>query len=304
MNLKPVALAVLAALALSVGAGCSPRSYVAHRVADAMSADGGAFGRDDDPDLVRDAAPFGLKAMESLLDAEPAHRGLLTALAKGFTEYSAAFVAQDAVESADAAKASEGFGRAHRMYARARDYGLRGLSVASPGFPGRLAADRESALASFGKADVPLLYWTGVSWTLMIASARDDLSLLADLPKCEAIMRRALALDESFDGGAIHEYFIAFEGSRSEALGGSPDRARRHFDRAMQLSGGKRVSPLVRFAESVAVQTQDRKAFVSLLDRAIAFDAYGGPAEFRLANLVAQRKARYLKGRVDDLFLE
>ena len=41
--------------------------------------------REDDPDLVRGAAPFPLKAMESLLAEQPENRELLTALARGFT---------------------------------------------------------------------------------------------------------------------------------------------------------------------------------------------------------------------------
>jgi len=117
-------------------------------------------------------------------------------------------------------------------------------------------------------------------------------------------MRRALALDERYDDGAIHEYFIAYEGGRPEAMGGSVERARRHFARAMELSGGKKVSPLVTYAETVSVRTQDRKEFLDLLDQALAFDARGTAPDHRMANLVSQRHARWLKGRVDDLFLE
>jgi predicted anti-sigma-YlaC factor YlaD len=72
----------------------------------------------------------------------------------------------------------------------------------------------------------------------------------------------------------------------------------------MELSGGKKVSPLVTLAETVSVRAQDRREFLDLLDRALAFDARKEAPEYRLANLVAQRKARWLKGRVDELFLE
>jgi predicted anti-sigma-YlaC factor YlaD len=72
----------------------------------------------------------------------------------------------------------------------------------------------------------------------------------------------------------------------------------------MELSGGKKVSPLVTLAETVSVRAQDRMEFLDLLDRALAFDARKEAPEYRLANLVAQRKARWLKGRVDELFLE
>jgi len=117
-------------------------------------------------------------------------------------------------------------------------------------------------------------------------------------------MRRALALDERYDDGAVHELLVAFEGGRPEAMGGSVDRARHHMERAMALSGERKVSPLVTFAETVSVRTQDRREFLDLLDRALAFDARSAAPEHRMGNLVSQRRARWLKGRVDELFLD
>ena len=299
------AAVLVAALLIAAGAGgCSPRTYVLHKVADAVSSGGEGFAADDDPDLVRESVPFALKAMESLLDGQPYHRGLLTSLARGFTQYAAAFVWQDAVEASDPSDSLAGRERARRLYLRAREYGLRGLAAGHPGFREEFAADPAKAAAKTDLEDVPLLFWTGVSWSLAVASAQDDPEMLADLPRCEALMRRVLALREDFDDGAVHEYFVAFEGGRPEAMGGSAERAKRHFERAMELSRGEKVSPLVTLAETVSVRSQDRKEFLDLLDRALAFDARKEAPEYRLANLVAQRKARRLKGRVDELFLE
>jgi predicted anti-sigma-YlaC factor YlaD len=300
----PAAVLATALLLSAWAGGCSPRTYVLHKVADAVSSGGEGFAADDDPELVRDSVPFALKAMESLLSGQPDHLGLLTSLARGFTQFGAAYVWQDAVESSDPDVSRAGRERARRLYLRARTYGLRGLSAAHAGFREEFAADAAKAVGSTGREDVPLLYWTGVSWSLAVASAQDDPEMLADLPRCEALLRRALALQEDFDGGAVHEVFIAFEGGRPEAMGGSAARARRHFDRAMELSRGKKVSPLVTMAETVSVRAQDRKLFLELLGRALAFDARKEAPEYRLANLVAQRKARWLKGRVDELFLE
>ena len=260
---------------------CSPRSYVVSRMADAASSGGDVFARDDDPELVRDAVPFALKAMESLLDSSPDHKGLLTALCKGFTQYAVAFVRQDAEEAPDPAARRAGMERTRRLLLRAREYGMRGLSVGREGFLSGLSADPTAAAARIGAEDVPLLYWTGAAWSLAVATSPDDPSLLADLPRIEALMRRALALEEGYDAGAIHEYFVAFEGGRPEAMGGSIERARHHMERAMALSAGKKISPLVTFAETVSVRTQDRKGFLDLLDRALAFDARSAAPEHR-----------------------
>jgi hypothetical protein len=296
-------IAIVSVLLLAA-AGCSPRSYVVRGVADAVSSGGGSFASDDDPDLVRGAVPFALKAEESLLSEVPGHRGLLLSLSRGFTQYAAAFVWQDAVESPDPAAARAGKERAVRLFLRARDYGLRGLDAARPGLRALLDADPAGAARLAAEEEVPLLYWTAASWSLAIASSSGDPGMLADLPRCEALMRRALALREDYDAGGVHEYFVAFEGGRPEAMGGSADRARRHFDRAMALSGGRKVSPLVTLAETVSVRAQNRREFLDLLDRALAFDARGDAPEYRQANLAAQRKASWLKGRADELFLE
>lgn len=294
---------MLATVAL-LSAACSPRAWLVHRVADAMSEGGEVFASDGDPELVREAVPFALKAQEALLAREPGHRGLLESLCRGFAQYASAFVWQDAVEEVDPERAAAGRERAMRLLLRARDYGVRGLETAHPGFGKRLREDPADAASAAGEEDVPLLYWTAASWSLAISASGGDPSLLADLPRCEVLMRRALALREGYDHGAIHEYFIAFEGARPAAMGGSLEKARRHFDRAMELGGRKKISPLVTYAGTVSVRTQDREEFLGMLTRALSFDARGEAPEFRLANLLAQRRARSLKERVDELFLE
>jgi hypothetical protein len=68
MNARPSvivpALAVVAgALTLSA---CSPKTMIVNSVGNALAGESSSWGRDDDPDLVRDAAPFALKTIESL----------------------------------------------------------------------------------------------------------------------------------------------------------------------------------------------------------------------------------------------
>jgi len=50
------------------------------------------------------------------------------------------------------------------------------------------------------------------------------------------------------------------------------------------------------------VQKQDLKQFESLLERALAIDVDAHP-DFRLANLIYQRRARWLLAKKDELFL-
>jgi predicted anti-sigma-YlaC factor YlaD len=126
--------------------------------------------------------------------------------------------------------------------------------------------------------------------------------LIADVPVVEAMIDRALALNESYDHGAIHSFLIAYEMSRQGAASRPEDRARKHFAQALELSGGQLVGPFVSLAESVSVQKQNVTEFKELLNRALAVNADARP-EWRLVNLVMQRRARWLLSRTDDLFL-
>ena len=69
----------------------------------------------------------------------------------------------------------------------------------------------------------------------------------------------------------------------------------------MALTGGRLAAPYVALAEAVSVQMQNRGEFAALLTHALAIDADEHP-EWRLQNLIAQRRARWLLTRVDELF--
>jgi predicted anti-sigma-YlaC factor YlaD len=284
--------------------GCSIRSMAINAMANGLSGSGATFASDNDPELVRQAVPFALKTYEALLSQRPHHRGLLLAATKGFTEYAYAFVDTDALllEDTDPATARVDRVRARRLYLRARDYGLRALALDRPGIAEALRQDPEAAVAGFDQNDVELLYWTAASWGAAIAAGMDDPELLADYPAVRALLTRALALDPDWDEGALHEAMISLE-SVPEAMGGSEERARQQFRRAVALSGGHKAGPYVTLASGVVVRSQDRAEFESLLKAALAVDPDTEP-RYRLANLIAQERARHLLAREDELFFE
>lgn len=297
--------ALILASAVITASGCSVRKMAIDRIADALAAGGGSFASDDDPELVKAALPFSLKLMESLLAESPRHRSLLLAAASGFTQYAYAFVQEEAdvIEDTDIEAAQALRVRAQRLYLRARDYGLRGLEVRHRHFAERLRKNPESALRATTKEDVPLLYWTAAAWGGATSVLKDRPELIADLGIVEAMMDRALELQEDWDYGAIHSFLITYEMSRQGGAGDPAERARRHFERAVELSGGRLAGPMVAFAEAVSLQKQDAAQFKSLLDRALAIDPDARP-EWRLANLIMQRRARRLLSKMDELFLQ
>jgi predicted anti-sigma-YlaC factor YlaD len=294
-----VLLASLAALA-----GCSVKTMAVKTVANTLSDTGDVFSRDEDPELVRDAIPFALKLYESLLDSVPKHQPLLVATCSGFTQYGYAFVETEAdiIGEArhDEAKALRE--RALKLYVRGKNYCLRGFEVRFPGGTEKLLADPASVLAKAQKKDVPLLYWTAASWGAAISLGIDQPDLVIDLPTVRALAERALALDETWSKGAIHELMISLD-SLPEALGGSVANARKHFARAVELQGGLSASPYVSLATGVAVPAQDKAEFEALLQKALAVDPAKDPSN-RLANLISQRRARALLDQESTRFAQ
>jgi predicted anti-sigma-YlaC factor YlaD len=296
-------LASLAVLVLLLP-GCSIRSIAVNKIGDALAESGSNFASDEDPELVGDAIPFGLKTMEGLLESAPRHRGLLLATTSGFVQYAYGWVQMkgDMIEARDLARATELRERARKLYLRAHNYGLRGLEVDFPGLRDALARDPEAALARTKKEHVPLLYWTAMGWAGAMSLKVNDSEVSADQPIVEALARRALALDEGWGLGSIHEFFISWEAGRS-SIGGSFERAREHFEKAILFSKGRRAFPYLTYAESVCVAKQDKAQFNEMLEKALAIDV-SRPDDQRLANLLAQKRARWQLGRLDELFIE
>lgn len=282
-------------------AGCSIKRTAVNIVGDTLAGSGGVYASDDDPELILEAIPFGLKTYESLLEVSPEHEGLLLASASGFTAY--AYMLQDEadrLDETDLALARNLRARARNLYLRGRDYALRGLEMEHAHFSAILRTDKNSALAMTTTDDVPFLYWAGASWAGALSAAKDDVGLIADLPTAGALVGRVLELDETYEHGAAHEFFISYEGSRP---GGSAELARKHYRRALEISGGRRASVHLALAETVSVKEQNLAEFKALIEAALAIDPDDVP-EVRLANIIAQRRALWLQKRIPDLFLE
>jgi predicted anti-sigma-YlaC factor YlaD len=303
----PTGYGILFACVLLLGSGCGAlRKSAIRNLAGVFSDPPGSnvLVQDDDPELIRDALPFALKIYEALLASAPRDRDLCRVTAGGFVNYANAFVHEEAkrIEELDLQRSQYLQRRATKLYLRGRNYALAGLTIDYPDFEEKLREDLQQVLHDLSRKDVPLLFWAAAGWAGAISTDMNNMSLVADLPVAEAMMRRALELDEDFEDGAIHEFFITYEGSRSEAMGGSTVRALEHFDRAVQLTRGEKASSYVSLASSVAVRKQDYKMFKDLLHKALAIDPNAVP-EWRLVNILAQEKAQWLLDHSEELFL-
>jgi predicted anti-sigma-YlaC factor YlaD len=229
---------------------------------------------------------------------------LLLAAASGYVFYTYASVSSEAerVSHSDIDAARELRDRARNLFLRANDYAAQALALDYPELQAALMLAPETAVATIesrSNRTIELLYWNAASLGLAISSARNDPALIARSGEVEAMLGRALELDPTWDEGSLHEFAI----SAASLTGIDRDEIDTHFEEALELSAGKRAGLFVTYAEATAIQNQNRSAFVELLERALAVPVDDYP-ELTLINTVAQRRATWLLGQLDMLFLE
>jgi len=298
-----LAVPLLLAFAVAGSSACSIKKMAANTIASTLADTGTTFTSDEDIQLVGDALPFALKLYESTLASTPKHQALLLATCSAFTQYAYAYIeaGAEALPSSRRAEIQSARDRALRLYLRARGYCFRGLDArVGDKTSVALIQDPQGVVARARAADVPLLYWTAASWGLAISLGIDQPELAVDLPNVRVLADRALALDEKWSKGAIHELFITLD-SLPEALGGNPARAKEHFDKAVELQQGLSPGPYVSLATGVVVSSQDRAEFERLLKTALSIDPEKDPPN-RLITLVTQQRARVLLDRIDERF--
>lgn len=299
--------ALIAGLALLALGACSLQKLAVNTVAKTLSSAGGGtvFTGDDDPELVADALPFAMKLYETLLAEVPDNTELLLTTGSLFAMYANAFVQGPAgmLPDSEFERKGEMLARAKNLYLRGREYCLRALELRHPGFRKALEANQAGkALEAMSLKDVPYLFWASASWMGAFSTNPFDMELLITLSRPLALMDRAYRLEPGFNNGAIEEFYISAYGSLPTSLGGSPDKAREHFQKALQYTRGLKAGPYVALATAVDVPAQNSAEFKELLQKALAVDVNASP-ENRLENLLAQRKARWLLQHIGDFFL-
>ncbi|MFZ1083110.1 MAG: TRAP transporter TatT component family protein [Candidatus Kryptoniota bacterium] len=255
--------------------------------------DGGfqAMNRETDLQIAAQAIPSDLKLLDGLILKAPDNEDLLLLGAQGYTSYALGFVE-------DSSKT-----RASLFYLRARDYGLRILfknDDFKKSFDGDVA-DFKKALDEFGKDDVPAIFWVANAWASYINMNLDNVEVLADLPKVEAMMDFVLKYDDSYFYGGAHLFFGTIQASLPAMFGGDTASARVHFDKAIQISNGKFLMISYFYAKTYAVMTQNKELFEATLHKVIDAPENLLP-EQNLANEIAKSKAEELLKHESDFF--
>ncbi|NNM50791.1 MAG: hypothetical protein HKM02_01010 [Pseudomonadales bacterium] len=243
---------------------------------------------EDDPALVRDAAPAYLLMMDALL-VHHDQVSLWLAAANLNSAYAAAFVDDPA--------------RKLLMTEKALNYAVR----AACGQDKNLctvrqmpADDLTKRLRVMDQSQLPLLMTLGSVWAGWIQARSSDWNAVADLPKVQVLMERIIAVDSGYDEGEAHLYLGGIETLLPAALGGRQVEGEAHLRQAFALSHGHDLMAWVVLARQVARARYDRPMHDSLLKQVLAADPHA--PGWTLKNYLAQQQARELLKSADDYF--
>jgi hypothetical protein len=282
--------AILLVACVQLG-GCSTSQLIARGAAPLIDNGVVAMNRETDLEIARASIPPNLKMIEALLLADPDNAAYQLQAAMGFYGYAAGFVEDDDPD------------RATGLYRRAMDHAIAALSTqgVSAAMLAGDSAQLDAAVAGLDASAVPALFWTASAWGKWIEHQLDEPARLAELPRVEALMRRVLALDETYYHGGAHLFFGVYYGGRAPMFGGDFTRSAQQFDQAARISQNRLLLVDVYRAQYLFRQMGDRAAFHAALIHVIDAPISTDP-DLNLANAIAKKKAGKLLAQEDMLF--
>ncbi len=300
-----LACAGLALLALSAS-GCDLTRFTADSTANLFERAAPAFDQHWDYEFAGEAAPGSILQLEGVWRVSPDNEIILLQLTKSYTGYAYGWIEDELelVDPMDFQREEHLRQRARLMYLRARNFAFRLIRLNADGFD----EARDAGLPAFERwlrerfddeEAAPMLLWAGYSWGSAINVSRDDPMLIADLGFAKALVQRSVELDPAYYNAAG----LTFLGVvTAEELGGDPEAAVQYFDRALEITDRRALIIQYNYARSYAVRTQNRELFDELVTEVL--EAGDVLPEARLANKIAQRRARRLVRRGGELFAE
>jgi len=246
--------------------------------------------KQSDLQLVREGMPSYLMLIDGMVEGIPDNKELLITAAQSYASYASAFI-QDQDKFYAAA-----------LFAKARMYALRALELNGISKPAsRSFEEFESSLNNTTVKDVPYLFWAASCWGSWISLNRGSMAAMAELPRVELMMKRVLVLDSAFYHGGAHIFMGILVASKPRIVGGDLNVAREHFQKAVELGGGKYLMAKIYFAEYYARKAFDRELYLETLEEVLATPADTEP-ELTLINSVAHARTRKMIAEADEHF--
>ena len=284
-GIRRLTLISSAMLALSwLLSGCA--SLISDAAAETLTA---AILNQDDPAIVAEGVPAYLLLLDGLISQSPDNEGLLSAGAQLYALYGSTFA--DNPE------------RARDLTAKARRYGEQAVCLASESFCGAPDLPYDafvSQLSEFDNKNIDYLYAFAIGWLSHLDATSEDWSAVAELPWVEATFERVREIDETHDNGTLQSYLGILKSLRPPALGGQPDQAQAHFERALEISAGQNLAIKLEYARRFARMMFEQELHDRLLQEVL--DAPAAVSGLTLFNTLAKQEAAELLATSADYF--
>ncbi len=243
----------------------------------------------DDPETARAAIPSYMILIDSMIEGNPDNPTLLSAAATLYASYGAVFADEPV--------------RAMRLTRKARGYALHAMCETysqACGWREMTYDEFVASLAGVKKRDAERLYTYGFATLAYLRAHSDDWNALAELPQIEALFDHYLAIAGDIVTSATHTYMGILLTLRPPALGGKPEEARMHFEKAIELSHGRDLTAKVEFARGYAKLLYERDLHDQLLIEVLEADPYADG--LTLGNVLAKEDATALLAEADEYF--
>lgn len=263
-----------------------------------------------DFDLAARAMPGTLKTIEGFHYVNPGNDKLPAILAEGFCQYGSGFVEDEwelAINAKDYDLADHQARRATKMFVRCTNYALKMLGSSwQKNIFGEFATINKM-IANAGSGSRDGMMWAAVGIASTINMNKDKMSAVAQLPTAKAMLQRVVAIDDASPPSdkskqaLPHMALAMMAASQAPSMGGEPEVAKQHFERALEITQNKYLIAKVYMARRYAVQIQDRELFRKLLVEVLQTAPSIWPDQ-RLANEIAHRRARRYLSMEKELF--
>jgi len=190
---------------------------------------------------------------------------------------------------------------AYKQFNEARDVCISIINNSYPNFNKWL--DNKADI-NFNKDDVYDLYWLAASYGGALRASRGKPYELVNLYKIGYLLEKAIDLDSKWGRGALFSAMMSYTSARPDLFGQNHiDSVTYYFDRAISESDSLDAGVFVSYAELIDKKFQKKAAFEKKLKYVLKMNI-NEDSYFRLTNIIAQERAKWLLSKKSDYFLE
>jgi hypothetical protein len=277
---------LLVVLSVLVVAACSSVSSAKRQFAEDLSA---TILSHDDPATIEQAVPAYLVLVDSMIRGDQENVGLLISGSRLYGSYASVFVDKT---SRKITLSKRAFAYADRAMCLKKPEACDAKTMSYPAY--------EQLLKQFEEEDAPALFAYGAAWAGVVQANSADWNTVAELPKVKATIQRVLELDEAISNGDAHVYMGVMESLLPPTMGGKPQLAKEHFEKALKISNRTNLMALLLYAEKYARLLFDRELHDRLLSELVEADI--SRSNKVLVDTIAKAKAKKLLANADDYF--